>query len=92
MLTKDLINNIAGATGMTKKRVEELLGATNAIVRESLMTGKTITLQGLGTLEIKSRSERTVTHPRTGEKSTVPAKNQLIFKPADKLKDAFKND
>jgi len=39
MLTKDLINNIAETTGLTKKRVEELLNATNAAVRDALLEG-----------------------------------------------------
>ena len=53
MLTKDLINRIAETTGLTKKRVEQLLSANNAILRETLMDGKTVQLQGLGMLEIK---------------------------------------
>lgn len=90
MLTKDLINNVAEATGMTKKRVEELLNATNAAVRDALLEGKSVYLQGLGTLEIKQKSERAFVHPRTGEKSTIPAKNQLTFKPAANIKDELK--
>lgn len=91
MLTKDLINNVAEATGMTKKRVEELLNATNAAVRDALLEGKSVSLQGLGNLEIKQRNERTFVHPRTGEKTTVPAKNQLYFKPTATIKDELKN-
>lgn len=91
MLTKDLINNIAETTGLTKKRVEELLNATNAAVRDALLEGKAVSLQGLGTLEIKQKEERTFVHPRTGEKSVVPAKNQLCFKPTTNIKDELKN-
>ncbi len=91
MLTKDLINNIAETTGMTKKRVEELLNATNAVVRDALIEGKAVSLQGLGTLEIKRKEERTFVHPRTGVKSTRPARNQLCFKPAASVKDELKN-
>lgn len=76
---------------MTRKRVEELLNATNATVRDALLEGKAVSLQGLGTLEIKHKEERTFVHPRTGVKSTVPAKNQLCFKPAANIKDELKN-
>ena len=89
MLTKDLIINVSTATGLSKKRVEELLGATNAAVRESLMGGKSIALQGFGTLEIKHRSERTFANPRTGEKTRIACKPQLIFKPTATVKEVF---
>ena len=58
MLTKDFIGLIAGASGMKKKDVEHLLSTTNAIIRENLMAGKSIQMQGLGALEVKTRKER----------------------------------
>lgn len=66
MLTKELIGNIAEATGLSKKSIEHLLSTNNAIMREHLVAGKAVQLQGLGTLEIKERKERTIVHPRTG--------------------------
>ncbi len=90
MLTKELIGRIAGASGLSKKDVEHLLSTTNAIVRENLMAGKTIQLQGLGALEIKERKARTMVHPRTGERTVVPSKNQLVFRPVANLKDELK--
>jgi DNA-binding protein HU-beta len=90
MLTKDLIGLIANASGMSKKDTEQLLSTTNAIVRENLMDGKSIQLQGIGTLEIKERKERVIVHPRTGERTYVPSKNQLVFRPVANLKDELK--
>lgn len=90
MLTKELIGRIAGASGLSKKDVEHLLSTTNAIIRENLMAGKTIQLQGLGALEIKERKARTMVHPRTGERTVVPSKNQLVFRPVANLKDELK--
>ncbi len=54
------------------------------------MAGKTIQLQGLGALEIKERKERTIVHPRTGERTIAPSKNQLVFRPVDNLKEELK--
>ena len=90
MLTKDLIRRIAGATGMKKKQVEHLMSTNNAILRENLMAGKTVSLQGFGALEVKERAPRTIVHPRTGERSVSPGKNQLVFRPADNLKEELK--
>lgn len=90
MLTKDLIGLIAGASGLSKKDTEHLLTTTTAVVRENLMAGKAVQLQGLGALEIKERKERTIVHPRTGERSVAPSKNQLVFRPVDNLKEELK--
>ena len=90
MLTKDLISRIASATGQSKKQVEHLMSTNNAILRESLMAGKAVTLQGFGALEVKERAPRTIVHPRTGERSVSPGQNQLVFRPVDNLKDELK--
>ena len=90
MLTKDFIGMVANATGMSKKKVEELLATSNAIIRENLIAGKTVQLQGLGSLEVKEKNERVVVLPHTGERKVVPSKNQLVFRPVDNLKDELK--
>ena len=91
MLTKELIGRIADATGQSKKQVELLLTTSNAILRENLMAGKAVQLQGLGTLEVKQKNERVIVMPNSGERITVPTKNQLVFRPADNIKDELKN-
>lgn len=90
MLTKDLIGLIAETSGLSKKDAEQLLTTMNAIIRENLMAGKTIQLQGLGALEIKERAARTIVHPRTGERTAIPSKNQLVFRPVANMKDELK--
>ena len=81
---------IAEKVGISKKDTEQMLSTTNAIIRENLMAGKAIQLQGLGTLEIKERPARTVVHPKTGERTEVPSKNQLVFRPVENIKDELK--
>lgn len=90
MLTKDFISLIASASGLSKKKVEHLLNTNNAVIRENLMAGKAIQLQGFGTLELKEKNERVIVHPRTGERTTVPRKNQLVFRPVANIKDELK--
>ena len=90
MLTKDFISLVASASGLSKKKVELLLNTSNAIIRENLMAGKAIQLQGLGTLELKEKNERVIVHPRTGERTVVPRKNQLVFRPVSSIKDELK--
>ena len=90
MLTKELIGKIAEASGISKKDAEHLLTTTNAIMRENLMAGKAIQLQGLGALEIKERKERVIVHPKTGERTLSPSKNQLVFRPMVNMKEELK--
>ena len=90
MLTKNLIGNISQQTGMTKKKSEELLNALNSVVTENLMRGHVVQLQGLGQLEIREKAARMIVHPRTGEKTLIPAKKQLCFKASTNVKEVIK--
>ena len=90
MLTKDLITEIATQTGLTKRRTEELLNATTSIVLENLLQGKAVQLLNIGSLEVKEKNARTIVHPKTGERSVVPAKKQLVLRPTATMKDILK--
>ena len=74
---------------MTKTRTEELLNATVAILQNELLAGKSVQLQNLGSLEMKKRNARIVVHPKTKERTEVPEKMQLVFKPNQAVKDMF---
>ena len=56
MKTKDLIQHIATSTSMTKTRTEELLEATVAVLQKELLSGTSVQLQSLGSLEKKKRN------------------------------------
>ena len=90
MKTKDLIQHIATSTSTTKTRTEELLEATVAVLQKELLSGTSVQLQNLGTLEMKKRNARIVVHPKTQERTEVPEKMQLNFKPNQAAKDMFK--
>ena len=90
MLTKEFLSLVAAKAELSKKETEQLLTTMNAIIRENLIDGKSVQMQGLGALEIKERQARMIVHPRTGERSVVPSKNQLVFRPAGTIKDEFK--
>ena len=89
MKTKDLIQHIATSTSMTKTHTEELLDATVAVLQKELLSGTSVQLQSLGSLEMKKRNARIVVHPKTQERTEVPEKMQLVFKPNQAVKDMF---
>jgi len=91
MLTKELIGLIGNESGLSKKNTEQLMAAMTAILRENLMAGKTIQMQGIGTLEVKERKERVIVHPKTGQRTVSPSKKQIAFKPVDNIKSELKN-
>ena len=91
MKTKDLIQHIATATSMTKTRTEELLNATVAVLQKELLAGKSVQLHNFGTLEMKRKNARVVVHPQTKERTTIPEKMQLTFKPNQTTKEQLKN-
>lgn len=91
MTNKDLINHIASSTSITKTHTEELLSATVAVMQKELLAGKSVQLQGFGTLEMQRKNARTVMHPKTKELTTIPEKMQLTFKANTSIKEQLKN-
>ena len=91
MTNKDLINQIASSTSMTKTRTEELLSATVAVLQKELLGGKSVQLQNFGTLEMTRKNARTIVHPKTKELTIVPEKMQLNFKVSNTIKEELKN-
>lgn len=91
MTNKDLINLIAAKTSMTKTHTEELLSATVAVLQKELLAGKIVQLQNFGTLEMQRKNARTVVHPKTKERTTIPEKMQLTFKVHNSIKEQLKN-
>lgn len=91
MKTKELIQHIASNTSMTKTRTEELLNATVAVLQNELLAGKSVQLQNFGILEMKRKNARVVVHPQTKERTVVPEKMQLSFKPNQSTKEQLKN-
>ena len=91
MKTKELIQRIATSTSMTKTHTEELLNATVAVLQKELLAGKSVQLQNFGTLEMKRKNARVVVHPQTKERTTIPEKMQLTFKPNQSIKEQLKN-
>ena len=89
MKTKDLIQHIATSTSMTKTHTEELLNVTVAVLQKELLGGKSVQLQNFGTLEMTRKSARIVVHPKTKERTEIPEKMQLTFKPTAAVKEHF---
>lgn len=85
----ELIGEVAGKAGITKKDAEKLINAFFTTVEDALKTGDKIQLIGFGTFEVRSRQARKGRNPQTGAEIDIPAAKVPAFKPGKALKDAL---
>ncbi|MFC1500147.1 HU family DNA-binding protein [Candidatus Zixiibacteriota bacterium] len=92
MTKADIVEQIAGRTGLTKTDTSLVVEGVLESLKEALITGKTVEIRGFGTFKIKKRASRRARNPRTGEPVTIPEKFVPTFKPSRELKDAVANE
>ena len=80
-----LIDAIAGKSGLTKADAKKSLDATIDAVTEALKTGDRVALVGFGSFSVSERSARTGRNPQTGKEITIAAKKVVKFKPGAEL-------
>jgi DNA-binding protein HU-beta len=85
----ELIGEVAGKAGITKKDAEKVINAFIVTVEEGLKTGDKIQLIGFGTFEVRDRQARKGRNPQTGAEIDIPAAKVPAFKPGKALKDAL---
>ena len=84
----DLIENVAGETGLSKADAGRAVDAIIGAVTGTLQSGGQVSLVGFGTFTVKSRAARTGRNPRTGEAIQIKASKVPGFKAGKALKDA----
>ena len=84
----ELIEKIAGNTGLTKKDVGIVINTFIVTVTKALVEGSKVQLLGFGTRE---RNARKVRNPRTGESIDLAASTVPYFKPGKILRDVVKS-
>lgn len=90
MTKADLVNKVAGRTGLSKVVSEKALNAFLASVKDVLLSDKKLTITGFGTFAVETRKSRKGRNPRTGASITIPAAEVVKFRPGRKLKDTIK--
>jgi len=83
----ELVSDVAGKAGMTKKDVEKVLGALFLSIEEALKNEDKVQLVGFGTFEVRHRKARTGRNPQTGEEILIPASRVPAFKAGKTLKE-----
>ena len=84
----DLVNFVAGESGLTKKDARAVIGTVMEGIKAGLAEDGKVTLVGFGTFNSVFRDARTARNPQTGEPVAVPAKNVVKFKASKAFKEA----
>lgn len=81
MTKAEVVNALAGRTGMARKEAAEAVEIFLASILEALQRGEKVSLVGFGTFYVKEKNSRQGRNPRTGDKIQIPKKRVATFKP-----------
>ncbi len=88
MSKTQLVAALATEMGEDRKIAAAALDAIAAVVQREVAAGGSVNLPGLGKMVCKTRPERQVRNPATGETLTKAADKQVKFGIAKALKDS----
>lgn len=88
MNKQELIERMAGKTGLPKKDCAAALDGVLYAVMEALKKGEAVKLTGFGSFEVKRRAARMGRNPQTKETVEIPAQTVPVFKAGKGLKDS----
>ncbi len=83
-----LIDAIAGDSGLTKADAKKALDAFIKVTGGALKGGDRVALVGFGSFGVTERSARTGRNPQTGAEIQIPAKKVVKFKAGSELTDS----
>lgn len=86
MTKADIVDKIAGATGLTKVETEAVVDGFILTVIDALKEGKNIEIRGFGSYKVKKRKGRMARNPRTGEQVMVDEHWVPLFKVSKEVK------
>ncbi|GAB5535715.1 MAG: HU family DNA-binding protein [Rubricoccaceae bacterium] len=86
MTKAQIVDRIAGATGLTKIETEAVVDGFMHTVLDAVADGDRVELRGFGTFKAVERAPRTARNPRTDETVRVPRRYSPVFKPAQEFR------
>lgn len=92
MNTKEINTEIKKRLEVDSKVLDELMDSLFVIIKNEVLEGNSIALQGFGTFELRKKSERISVNPTTKQRMLVPPKQTLSFKPSSILKEKFNQE
>lgn len=92
MNTKEINTEIKKRLEVDSKVLDELMDSFSVIIKNEILEGNSVALQGFGTFELRKKSERISVNPTTKQRMLVPPKQTLSFKPSSILKEKFNQE
>ncbi|WLD92515.1 HU family DNA-binding protein [Alkalihalobacillus sp. AL-G] len=90
MNKRDLIQQVAESTGLSKKHSTTAVNAVIDAITQKLTDGENVQLIGFGSFEVRQRQARKGRNPQTGEVIQISATRTPAFKPGKQLKEAVR--
>jgi len=87
MTKQDIVDIVAGGTGLTKVETAAVVDGIMATITYALGQGERVELRGFGTFCLRERKEKNVPNPRTGKMMHIPHRIVPDFKPSKRLKE-----
>jgi len=86
----ELVEEVAGKVGLTKKDAGNVVDAVTSAITDSLARNERVTLVGFGTFQVRERKARKGVNPQTRGTIQIPAKKVPKFRPGKGLKEKVK--
>lgn len=90
MNKKELVEKVAGGSGLSLKDSGAVIDGLINAIKASLKKGQKVTLVGFGTFSVTKRKARKGRNPKTGEAIKIPAGKSPKFTAGKDLKEAVK--
>ena len=87
MTKADIVNEVAGMTGLSKVEVEVVVEGIMVSISDSLKRGERVDLRGFGSFIVKQRSAREARNPATSEIVKLKERHIPSFKVSKILKE-----
>lgn len=87
MTKKEIIRIIADETGLSQLQTREVVERVLKVIVDTVIQEGRVELRNFGVFEVKTRKQRQIRNPNSGEMMEMPAKDVVVFKPGKELED-----
>lgn len=92
MTTAELVRIVGKRSEVAQKSVIPVISEVQQVWAAQLAEGKSVVIQGIGTLSVTTRAARDGRNPRTGKKIKIAARQTLKFKAFPSIKKAINGE
>ncbi len=86
MTKVDIVNLVAGDTGLSKVKSEEAVETIFNAIKSSLSKGDPVVLRRFGSFDVRNKNARIGRNPKTGKEAEISARKVVRFKPGKYFK------